>query len=105
VSAHQSYPLRCRFSKNARYVATCSADRTIKVWELQGQRCVLHKTLSGHSRWVWDIAFSADSQYIVSASSDRTLKLWDVANEKILREYQGHQNAVTCLALNDSPRT
>jgi target of rapamycin complex subunit LST8 len=48
-------------------LATCSADTTIKIWQIENNYTVTHKkTLYGHQRWVWDAAFSADSAYLVS---------------------------------------
>lgn len=49
-----------------RYLATCSADHTVKIWSTAGIDYTLEKTLTGHQRWVWDAAFSADSAYLVT---------------------------------------
>jgi len=38
----------------------------------------------------------------VSASSDQTAKLWDLNSGETIRQYQGHQKATVCLALNDA---
>lgn len=40
---------------------------------------------------------------MVSASSDGTGRLWDISKGDFIREYKGHQKAVICIALNDSP--
>ena len=48
-----------------RYLATTSADKTIKIWNVEDSFS-LDKTLIGHTRWVWDCSFSADSAYLVS---------------------------------------
>ncbi|CAN0041810.1 unnamed protein product, partial [Sphacelaria rigidula] len=55
-----------------------------------------------HQRWVWDAVFSADSSYIITASSDESAKLWDLRNGHVVRSYIKHDNAVTCVALNDT---
>lgn len=53
-----------------RLLATCSADTTIKIWQIGDDWRVRKKTdLVGHQRWVWDAAFSADSAYLVSGLS------------------------------------
>ena len=54
------------------------------------------------SKWVWDAAFCADSSYLVTASSDSTARLWNLRDGAVVRQYHGHQSAVTCVALNDS---
>jgi len=50
-----------------RYLATCSADATIKIWKVSPTlEFTLDKTLTGHQRWVWDAAWSTDSAYLVT---------------------------------------
>lgn len=92
--------MRCAISPDCRLVATTSSDRTVKLWSVGSWQ---HRaTLSGHQRWVWDVAWSADSAYVVTASSDTTARLWDVRSKEAVRIYTGHSLAVTCVALNDS---
>ena len=54
------------------------------------------------SSWVWDAAFCADSTYLVTASSDQIARLWNLRSGEVVRQYHGHESAVTCVALNDS---
>ena len=60
-----------------RYLATCSADTTVKIWSIsQNYELKQEKVLQGHQRWVWDCAFSADSAYLVTGEkllSDLTI--------------------------------
>jgi len=101
VNAHSTYILKVLISPNCRYLATASADKTIKLFDVENGFSHL-KTLKGHHRWVWDIAFSAGSAYLVSASSDKTAKLWDINKGKDIVSYRHHTKALTCVALNDS---
>lgn len=60
----------------SRYLATCSADTTVKIWSIsQDYEFKQEKVLQGHQRWVWDCAFSADSAYLVTGKS-LLLKAW-----------------------------
>lgn len=61
----------------------------------------LEAQLGEHQRWVWDCAFSADSAYLVTACSDHYARLWDLAEQRIIRQYQGHHRGLVCVALND----
>jgi len=101
IEAHDTYCLKALISPDVKYLATTSADKTIKIWNIS-KKFELEKTLVGHQRWVWDCCFSADSQYLVSASSDMSAKLWKLSTGNVLMEYKGHQKAVTCVALNDN---
>ena len=81
---HNKYLTRCLLSPDIRYVlykvlrlifntssylATCSADTTVKIWSISPNYDFKHeRTLVGHQRWVWDCAFSADSAYLVTGN-------------------------------------
>lgn len=95
--AHKRYALRCKFSPDSTLLVTTSADQTARVWrttDFSEVQVLQHEA----KRWVWDAAFSADSQYIFTASSDGIARLWNVSTGAIVREYKGHQKAVTALA-------
>ncbi|OJT14628.1 WD repeat-containing protein wat1 [Trametes pubescens] len=90
--AHNKYLTRLLLSPDVKFLATCSADTTIKIWSITpNYEFKLEKTLQGHQRWVWDCAFSADSAYLVTASSDHTARLWDMSTGETVRQYNGHQ--------------
>lgn len=100
VDAHNTYCLKCVLSPDSKFLATASADKTVKVWNVE-QNFALTKTLVGHTQWVWDCSFSADSAYLITASSDKTARLWDLRGGFVRLEYKGHQKALTSVALND----
>lgn len=102
-----------------RHLATCSADKTIKIWSTENFEFKLERVLEGHQRWVWDCAYSADSAYLVTgtralsrsnvhpcsltdklsssvsaASSDHVARLWELATGETVRQYNGHHRCV-----------
>merc|ERR1719193_961921 len=88
-AAHDKYVLKALLSSDCKLLATCSADKNIKIWKIDDiNPGKPYKVLKGHQRWVWDIAFSADGAYLVSASSDKTAKLWALETEKAVLEYK-----------------
>ncbi len=72
MQAHEQYILKCLLSPDNKYLATCSSDHSVKIWEAkktEGEddaEFVLNKTLYGHTKWVWDCAFTCDSDYIIT---------------------------------------
>ncbi len=61
--------------------ATCSMDKSIKVWDAQTKRLlkVLDKTRhAGHGTSINKLAWSADGERLVSCSDDRQLALWSI---------------------------
>lgn len=97
--AHNAYVLKTLYSPDMQLLATCSSDKTVRIWNTADYS--LSKNLQGHSRWVWDCVFSSASDYLVTASSDNMARLWDIKDEKSIIQYAGHHKAIVCVALND----
>ena len=56
------------------FLATGSADRTVKLWNTKG--CMA--TLMGHSKGVDSVAFHPTGTLLATGSSDNDAKLWDI---------------------------
>lgn len=95
-----TYCLHAIISPDSRHLVTTGSDGTARLWDTGTWK--LAQELKQHTKWVWDAAFCADSSYLVTASSDNTAKLWNLRDGVVVRQYNGHQSAVTCVALNDS---
>jgi len=96
-----TYILKTTFSYDGKWLAASCADNTTKLFSC-AKDYALSKTLTGHTRWVWDCVFSAGSDYLVTASSDGSAKLWDISQGDPIRNYSGHSKSITCIALNDT---
>lgn len=94
------YVLKCSFSPDGSLFAATTSEKVAKVYNVR-QDFQHIGTLSGHTMWVWDCAFTADSRHIITASSDKTLRLWEMETMKAVLEMNGHQRAVTAVAMND----
>ena len=79
-NGHSNDVYSVSFSPDGKYIASCSYDRTIKLWTVDGKPV---KTFEGHSGEVTGIAFSPDGKYIASGSWDHTLKLWSVDGKPV----------------------
>ena len=63
---------------NPNYLATCSYDKTVKLWNIEKRSEI--KTFSGHSDSVWWIEYLKEFnlEIIASCSTDNTLRLWNI---------------------------
>jgi WD40 repeat protein len=74
IQGHGGWFADADFSRDGRWLATCSYDRTIKVWDCRTFHAVA--TLVGHGGEVNAVAFAPDGRRIASASGDGTVRIW-----------------------------
>lgn len=84
------------FSPDGLYLASASADRTIKVWSVLSGALI--QSLKGHQGGISDIVWSPCSRYIVSASDDTTAVVWNALGGYDVRHLVGHTSYVFCVA-------
>mmetsp|Transcript_28580 Transcript_28580/g.55631 ORF Transcript_28580/g.55631 Transcript_28580/m.55631 type:complete len:293 (-) Transcript_28580:164-1042(-) len=80
------------FNQDGKLLASCSADLSIKVWNVEKALCV--KTMKGHDHTVSCVEFIASGDRLMSCSRDKSIKLWDVQSGYCLRTIQGHRDWV-----------
>jgi WD40 repeat protein len=51
-------------SVNGRYLVSCSADKTVSIWNML--RNTQEAVLTGHTGWVYSLCMSRDERFIVS---------------------------------------
>lgn len=94
-----NYCLHGKMAPDGRHFVTTGSDGMALLWNTTTWECAQKLR---NQKWVYDAAFCADSSYLVSASSDQIARLWNLRTGDVVRQYHGHQSAVTCVALNDS---
>nr|BFE72053.1 hypothetical protein GCM10020092_053540 [Actinoplanes digitatis] len=81
VVGHASDVKGVALDSTGRILATASADRTARLWNIADpRRPALLATLNGHSDDVNGVAFSPDDHTLATASDDGTVKVWDIAD-------------------------
>lgn len=85
-----------RFGRAERVLATGSADKTIKLWNLEDFTCV--KTFEGHTNSVLRVDFLNAGLQLVSSGSDGLVKLWNVREEVCVTTMDNHEDKVSYLS-------
>ena len=102
LEGHKGAVLCVALSGDGRLAVSASADKTLKVWDVETGRVL--RTLEGHGGWVNGVALSGDGRRAVSASSDTTLKVWDLETGRELHILTGHGGWVNGVALSGDGR-
>jgi WD40 repeat protein len=119
MRGHENQIHNVAFSPDGTRIATCSMDRTVRIWEVPGGKWGVQnpphppaqpeplgpgepvgqdvsalRVLKGHTGSVGHVTFSPDGKRVVSSSSDRTLRYWDVGTGETRAVLQGHADRV-----------
>jgi len=63
------------FHESGDFLASCSLDQSIKLWDVGVGKC--KHSLRGHVDSVNNVSFMPYSNLLLSASGDKTISVWD----------------------------
>ena len=84
LEGHSSEVWSVTSSPDGKTLASASADKTIKLWNVDTKKEIT--TLKGHSSYVYSVTFSPDGKTLASASADNTIKLWNLNLDDLLAQ-------------------
>eukprot|EP00955_Chlamydomonas_euryale_P056573 356470-Chlamydomonas_euryale.AAC.4 len=69
------------------YLATASADRSVKVWDLAGGYCT-HSFAGGHAGVVLTVRFHPKQHLLFSGGDDAEVRVWDLVEKRCVATFK-----------------
>jgi WD40 repeat protein len=93
------------YSYDGQYLASCSDDKTIKIWstDINSKEALL--TLTGHDTQVLTVLYSFDSKRLASADEKGVVKIWEMPSGTLLRTITAHNEIVQSVSWAEDNRT
>nr|CCC92352.1 conserved hypothetical protein [Trypanosoma congolense IL3000] len=92
MTGHQGAIFHIQFSPDGTMIASCSADKSVKLWNAYDGKFIT--TFRGHVAPVYHVSWSLDSRLLASGSRDSTLKLWSVSKRELVEDLSGHSDEI-----------
>jgi WD40 repeat protein len=101
-SDHEDRVWSATFSPDSRLLASCSRDRTVRVWQVGSGEC---RVLRGHTDEVFAAAFHPDGRRLATGGRDRAVWLWDLERGEEVARLGGHTSFIWSLAFSHDGAT
>lgn len=94
-NAHSDTCFGVSFSPDNKMLASCGADKFVKVFEVPSGKFI--KSFEGHTHHVMDVGWKFDGKLLASAGADNVIKVWDFEKGEQTRTINAAGKQVTRL--------
>lgn len=93
--AHSDTIFALEFSRDGQYIASCAADRFMKVFEVGTGNFV--RSFEGHTHHVLGVSWASDGRSLASSGADKVIKVWNFRTGDQIRTISGFNKEVTSI--------
>ena len=90
---HTDGVLGVSFSPDGSMIATCGADKYVKVFATATGDLI--RPFEGHTEYVLGVSWKSDSRSLASCGADATIRVWNTATGELSRTITGFEKQVT----------
>ncbi|TKA51057.1 hypothetical protein B0A53_05852 [Rhodotorula sp. CCFEE 5036] len=98
ATAHDKGVFAVSFSRDGKKIATSSADKSVKLWDVESRKIVQTWTFDGDEVLQQQVGNTFAGEELVSLAFSGDLNILDVRSSSPSRTLYGHQNPVTALS-------
>ena len=98
LKGHKRGVWDCQFSSHDRVIATCSGDKTIKLWSLGDFSCV--RTFQGHAAGTFRVRFLSGGLQLVSCDGEGIVRLTDIRSSECVFSIDAHDDKIWALDIS-----
>ena len=100
LEGHENAVQSLAYSRQQLLLASGSADRTVRVWNLD--TLALKRSYRGPRDFVTSVAFSQSGKLLAAGSLDGRIQVWSVLSSRRLRALNGHRGRIADIAFSPS---
>lgn len=98
MKGHKRGVWDCQFSSHDRVIATCSGDKTIKLWSLEDYSCI--RTFQGHSAGTLRVRFLSGGLQLITCDGEGMVRLTDIRSSECVFSIDAHDDKIWALDLS-----
>ncbi|HWA84358.1 MAG TPA: TIR domain-containing protein, partial [Fimbriimonadaceae bacterium] len=98
IAAHKNWVSSVAVSPDAKWAASGSHDKGVKIWNLETGE--LQATCTGHQQEVQSVLFDVNRGQLISASNDSSIRVWDPLTGRQEASLQGHVTFVRSISVS-----
>ena len=98
LQGHENAVQALAVDPSGRWLASGSADSTVKLWNLETRE--VRRTMRGRGDFVSALAFAPDGSTLAAGSLDGSIKLWSATTGRGLRTLSSHKARVTSIVFS-----
>ena len=89
---HKGFITKVKFSKNGKFLASSSKDKTINIYNVENNFEFLRKLYLNEST-VYSIDFSLDEKYFASSNQQGFVFIYDILNNfEVIKDFKGFKD-------------